>query len=175
MVAPVETVEETAGYAEYVRWCGRTGASRPPPTRLSVAYCPVPTSSFSRFCLALSAHFREGKSEPRLVGFPGLLSPHRPVEAGPRITAVTAVGRALRPWQVDRIQGEPITSDAADPQGGGWISPLWSTPMNSCLWFVSLICALVAIAACGPEAPGTAPASGTSDLPQKLRFAQPVF
>ena len=35
MVAPVETVEETAGYAEYVRWCGRTGAARPPPTRLT--------------------------------------------------------------------------------------------------------------------------------------------
>ena len=40
--------------------------------------------------------------------------------------------------------------------------------MNSCLWFVSLICALVAIAACGPEAPGTAPASGTSDLPPEI-------
>ena len=25
---------------------------------------PVPTSSFSSFCLALSAHFREEKSEP---------------------------------------------------------------------------------------------------------------
>ena len=100
------------------------------PLLVSVAYCPVPTSSFSRFCLALSAHFREGKSEPCLVGFPGLLSPNRPVEAGPRITAVTAVGRALRPWQVDRIQGGPITSDAADPQGGEWLSPLWSTPMN---------------------------------------------
>jgi RNA-directed DNA polymerase len=25
---------ETAGYDEYVRWCGRTGAARPPPTRL---------------------------------------------------------------------------------------------------------------------------------------------
>ena len=35
MVAPVETVEETAGYAEYVRWCGRTGAARPPLTRLA--------------------------------------------------------------------------------------------------------------------------------------------
>ena len=33
VVAPVELVEETAGYAEYVRWCGRTGAVRPPPTR----------------------------------------------------------------------------------------------------------------------------------------------
>src|SRR5581483_2318712 len=29
----VEQLKETAGYAEYVRWCGRTGAARPPPTR----------------------------------------------------------------------------------------------------------------------------------------------
>ena len=29
----VKTLEETAGYDEYVRWCGRTGAVRPPPTR----------------------------------------------------------------------------------------------------------------------------------------------
>jgi hypothetical protein len=28
-------LEETAGYDEYVRWCGRTGAARRPPTRLS--------------------------------------------------------------------------------------------------------------------------------------------
>ena len=33
-VRPVESVQETAGYDEYVRWCGRTGAVRPPPTRL---------------------------------------------------------------------------------------------------------------------------------------------
>jgi len=26
----VATLKETAGYGEYVRWCGRTGASRPP-------------------------------------------------------------------------------------------------------------------------------------------------
>jgi len=32
----VATVGETAGYYEYVRWCGRTGAARPPPTRLSL-------------------------------------------------------------------------------------------------------------------------------------------
>ncbi len=31
----VATVTETAGYDEYVRWCGRTGAVTPPPTRLS--------------------------------------------------------------------------------------------------------------------------------------------
>ena len=41
MVAPVETVEETAGYAEYVRWCGRTGAAKPPPTRLANAGKPL--------------------------------------------------------------------------------------------------------------------------------------
>ena len=29
----VKTLKETAGYAKYVRWCGRTGAVRPPPTR----------------------------------------------------------------------------------------------------------------------------------------------
>ena len=64
--------------------------------------------------------------------------------------------------------GAPLAYPAADPQGGGWISPSWSTPMNSCIWFVSLTCALVAIAACGPEAPGTAPVSGTSDLLPKI-------
>ena len=32
-VCPVEPVEGTAGYDEYVRRCGRTGAERAPPTR----------------------------------------------------------------------------------------------------------------------------------------------
>ena len=36
----VQTSGETAGYDEYVRWCGRTGAARPPPTRLRHA-CDV--------------------------------------------------------------------------------------------------------------------------------------
>ena len=31
----VESVGEIAGYEKYVRWCGRTGAVRPPPTRLT--------------------------------------------------------------------------------------------------------------------------------------------
>ena len=35
-VRPVESVQETAGYDEYVRWCGRTGAVRPPPTPILV-------------------------------------------------------------------------------------------------------------------------------------------
>src|SRR5690348_10335592 len=34
-IQAVEPLEETAGYDEYVRWCGRTGAARPPPTRLA--------------------------------------------------------------------------------------------------------------------------------------------
>jgi hypothetical protein len=43
----VERLEETAGYDEYVRWCGRTGAERPPPTRFhgqlrSMASRPLP-------------------------------------------------------------------------------------------------------------------------------------
>ncbi len=33
-IRSVEPSKETAGYDEYVRWCGRTGAERPPPTRL---------------------------------------------------------------------------------------------------------------------------------------------
>ena len=32
-VCDAKTVKETAGYDEYVRRCGRTGAARPPPTR----------------------------------------------------------------------------------------------------------------------------------------------
>jgi hypothetical protein len=34
LTSDVKTLEETVGYAEYVRWCGRTGVARPPPTRL---------------------------------------------------------------------------------------------------------------------------------------------
>jgi hypothetical protein len=32
-VCEVASLKETAGYAKYVRWCGRTGAAKPPPTR----------------------------------------------------------------------------------------------------------------------------------------------
>ncbi len=32
-VCRVTTLKETAGYDEYVRWCGRTGGAIPPPTR----------------------------------------------------------------------------------------------------------------------------------------------
>jgi len=32
----VKTAEETAGYDKYVRWCGRTGVVRPPPTRSDI-------------------------------------------------------------------------------------------------------------------------------------------
>ncbi len=38
-VRRVTTLKETAGYGEYVRWCGRTGAARPPPTRSPAVLC----------------------------------------------------------------------------------------------------------------------------------------
>src|SRR6266540_6369968 len=38
-VRPVSTRTETAGYDEYVRWCGRTGAVMPPPTRFCILGC----------------------------------------------------------------------------------------------------------------------------------------
>lgn len=34
-VSCVTTLTKTAGYDEYVRWCGRTAGATPPPTRLS--------------------------------------------------------------------------------------------------------------------------------------------
>ena len=40
--------------------------------------------------------------------------------------------------------------------------------MNSNTWLISLLCALVMMVACGPEALGTAPASSTATSPQKV-------
>jgi len=37
----VTTIAETAGYAEYVRWCGRTAAVRSPSTRFQPHCCPA--------------------------------------------------------------------------------------------------------------------------------------
>jgi hypothetical protein len=42
---PLKTSDETAGYDEYVRWCGRTGAERPPPTRFE-GFTDASTRSF---------------------------------------------------------------------------------------------------------------------------------
>jgi len=36
-ICNVTKLKETAGYDEYGRWCGRTGAVRLPPTRLGAA------------------------------------------------------------------------------------------------------------------------------------------
>jgi hypothetical protein len=49
-IRAVEPLKETAGYDKYVRWCGRTGAARPPPTRFAWSVVNCPWSVVSGLC-----------------------------------------------------------------------------------------------------------------------------